>query len=78
MNRQDLHRFRLWSVDVHRYMNIVETATDLTAYDVIANLHPDSLLRYSNFVVALNGHVDGCSISLEPETFPKYGRYFSV
>ena len=22
MNRQDLHRFRLWSVDVHRYMNI--------------------------------------------------------
>ena len=63
---------------IHRYMNIVETATDLTAYDVIANLHPDSLLRYSNFVVALNGHVDGCSISLEPETFPKYGRYFSV
>ena len=63
---------------IHRFMNIVETATDLTACDVVANLHPDSLFAYSNYVVALNGHIDGCSISLEPETFPKYGRYFSV
>ena len=63
---------------IHRFMNIVETATDLTACDVVANLHPDSLFAYSNYVVALNGHIDGCSISLEPETFPQYGRYFSV
>ena len=63
---------------ITRYMNIVKTATDLTAWDVIANLQPDSLLTYSNYVVALNGHIDGCSISLEPETFPQYGRYFSV
>ena len=63
---------------IHRYMNIAETATDLTAFDVMANLHPDSLFAYSNYVVTLNGHIDGCSISLEPETFPQYGRYFSV
>ena len=63
---------------ITRYMNIVKTATDLTAWDVVANLQPDSLLTYSNYVVALNGHIDGCSISLEPGTFPQYGRYFSV
>lgn len=63
---------------IKRYMNFVETATDLTAWDVIANLHPDSLFMYSNYVVRLNSHIDGCSISLEPGTFPKFGRYFSV
>ena len=63
---------------IHRYMNIAETATELTACDVIANLHPDSLFAYTSYVVTMNGHVDGCSVSLEPETFPQYGRYFSV
>ena len=63
---------------IHRYMNIAETATELTACDVIANLHPDSLFTYTSYVVTMNGHVDGCSVSLEPETFPQYGRYFSV
>ena len=63
---------------IHRYMNIAETATELTACDVMANLHPDSLFTYTSYVVTMNGHVDGCSVSLEPETFPQYGRYFSV
>lgn len=63
---------------ISRYKNIVETATNLTAIDVINNLQPDSLLTYSHYVVALNGQIDGCSISLEPEIFPQYGRYFSV
>jgi signal transduction histidine kinase len=63
---------------VSHYMDIVQTATDLTAWDVVANLEPDSLWAYSNYVVSLNGHIDGCSISLEPDVFPKYGRYFSV
>ena len=63
---------------ISRYMNIVETATDLVAYDVLQNLQPDSLWSYSNMVVTLNGHIDGCSISLEPNVFPQYGRYFSV
>ena len=62
---------------ISRYMNIVETATDLAAYDVLQNAQPDSLWSYSNMVVTLNGHIDGCSISLEPNVFPQYGRYFS-
>ena len=61
-----------------RYKNIAETATNITAVDVVNNLHPDSLLAYSYYVVALNSYIDGCSISLEPETFPQYGRYFSA
>ena len=63
---------------ITRYMRIVQTATDLTAGDVIDHLQPDSLLTYSNYVVAFNSHIDGCSISMEPDVFPKYGRYFSV
>ena len=63
---------------IHRYMNIAETATELTACDVMANLHPDSLFTYTSYVVTMNNYVDGCSVSLEPETFPQYGRYFSV
>ena len=63
---------------IHRYMNIAETATELTACDVMANLHPDSLFTYTSYVVTMNNNVDGCSVSLEPETFPQYGRYFSV
>ncbi|MBO4718315.1 MAG: histidine kinase [Prevotella sp.] len=63
---------------IHRYMNIVETATDINDWEVIAHMDPDSILSYSRFIVMLNGHIDGCSISFEPNTFPKYGRHFSV
>ena len=63
---------------VSRYMGMIETATDINDWAVTANLHPDSLLAYSNFIVSINGSVDGCSISTEPNVFPKYGRYFSA
>ena len=63
---------------VSRYMSMVETATDVNDWAVTANLHPDSLLAYSNFIVLMNGNIDGCSISTEPNVFPKFGRYFSV
>ena len=63
---------------VNRYMTTVRTATDINAWKATDNLHPDSLMAYSRFVVQLNGHTDGCSISTEPNIFPKYGRYFSV
>ena len=61
---------------VCRYMTTVQTATDINAWQAIDNLHPDSLQAYSRFVVQMNGHTDGCSISMEPNVFPKYGRYF--
>ena len=61
-----------------RYMDMVQTATDINAWEVMDNLNPDSILNISRYVVAFNGHIDGCSISTEPNVFPKYGRYFSA
>ena len=63
---------------IDRYMNIVETATDINDWEVTAHLDPDSILAYSRSIVMLNGQIDGCSISAEPNTFPKYGRNFSA
>lgn len=63
---------------IDRYMNSVETATDINGWEVTNNLTPDSLLAYSRFIVTLNGYIDGCSISTEPNVFPKYGKYFSA
>ena len=61
-----------------RFMNIVETATDVNDWEVVENLQPDSLLSYSRYIVLLNSHIDGCSISTEPDMFPQYGRHFSA
>ena len=63
---------------INRYMSAVETATDINDWEIIKNLQPDSLLAYSHYIVTLNGYVDGCSISTEPNIFPQYGRYFSA
>lgn len=63
---------------INRYMNNVETATDINDWEVTENLNPDSLLTLSRFIVEMNGNLDGCSISTEPDIFPKYGRYFST
>ena len=62
----------------HRHMHTVETATDINYWLIMRYLRPDSLLTISNRVVRLNPHVDGCSISMEPDVFPQYGRYYSV
>ena len=61
-----------------RYMNAVETATHIYGWEILENMQPDSLLAISHRVVQLNTHIDGCSISTEPNVFPQYGRYFSV
>ena len=63
---------------ITRFMDIVETATDVNDWEVTANLDPDSILAISRGIVMLNGHIDGCSISTEPNIFPKYGRNFSA
>ncbi len=62
----------------YRHLKTVQTATDVNDWLVTKYLQPDSLLALSNRIVRLNGHVDGCSISTEPEIFPEYGRYFSA
>lgn len=61
-----------------RFMGIVEVATNVNDWEVTENLHPDSLLALSRYIVWSNGHVDGCSISTEPDMFPQYGRHFSA
>ena len=66
------------SLRVNRYLMAVETATNINDWRVAENLQPDSLLAISNQVVRLNPHISGCSISTEPNVFPKYGRYFSA
>ncbi len=63
---------------IRRAMNIVETATDINDWEILAHLNPDSILAYSRFIVMLNSQIDGCSISTEPNTFPKFGRHFSA
>lgn len=60
------------------YLITVETATNTDGWLILQNLHPDSLLQLSHRIVAMNLSVDGCSISLEPDVFPAYGKYFSV
>ncbi len=63
---------------VSRNMATIETATNANSWLVTHPLHPDSLLALSHRIVQLNPHIDGCSISTEPDVFPQYGRYFSV
>ena len=63
---------------ITRNMDMVETATDVNDWLVVENLQPDSILTYSRNIVMLNGHIDGCSISTEPNIFPQYGRHFSA
>lgn len=61
-----------------RYLQVVETATNVTEWQILENMHPDSLQAYSHRIILLNPDIDGCGISLEPDYFSQYGRYFSV
>ena len=63
---------------VNHYLKAVETATNANAWLAEEYMQPDSLLSISRRVVVMNASVDGCSISAEPDMFPKYGRHFSA
>ena len=63
---------------IDRYMNTVETATNINDWEVTEYMNPDSVLACSNYVVSMNSYIDGCSVSMEPNIFPKFGKYFSV
>ncbi|MBQ7510124.1 MAG: histidine kinase [Prevotella sp.] len=62
------------------FLNIstTETANNAFRWQAEEWLHPDSLLAFSRRTVLLNAHIDGCAISVEPDIFPQYGRYFSA
>lgn len=63
---------------LNRHLMTIETATNANMWLVEQNFTPDSLLYYAYRIVSLNPHIDGCSISAQPDMFPKYGRYFSA
>ena len=56
----------------------IENATNSYSWMIEQSFQPESLLGYSNLIVRLNPHIDGCSISAEPDMFKKYGKHFSV
>ena len=63
---------------LNRHFLTIETATNANLWQVEQVFTPDSLLYFANRIVSLNPHIDGCSISAQPDMFPKYGRYFSA
>ena len=63
---------------LRNYMSTVENATNASAWLAEEYFVPDSLLSISHRVVQLNSHVNGCSITAEPDMFPQTGRYFSA
>ena len=63
---------------LNRHFITIETATNANLWQVEQVFTPDSILYFANRIVSLNPHIDGCSISAQPDMFPKYGRYFSA
>ena len=59
-------------------MGEVETAADNMAWYVDGCQDPDSLIRDTREILIENPHFHSCSISMEPNYFPRYGRYFSI
>lgn len=60
------------------YLNEVETVTRNMKWLVARNMQPDSLLAYTHRIVELNPNLNGCSITTEPDYFPKLGHNFSA
>lgn len=63
---------------ISRNLMTIETATNTYCWMIEQSFKPDSLLEFTNRLVRLNPHIDGCSISAEPDIFPEYGRLFSA
>lgn len=63
---------------LNRHFITIETATNANLWQVEQVFTPDSILYFANRIVSLNPHIDGCSISAEPNLFPQHGRYFSA
>jgi len=63
---------------INRKVAMVEMATRANDWLVVQDMRPEALLGLTHRIVALNSHIDGCSVSLEPGMLPEYGRYFSA
>lgn len=60
---------------LRNHMTIVETAANSSTWYAVEHFNPDSLLALTNRIVRLNRHVNGCSITAEPDMFPAIGRF---
>jgi signal transduction histidine kinase len=63
---------------VRNYMNTIETSTNANAWLLEEHFTPDSLESVSKRMVRFNPNILSCSVSTVPNTFPQYGRYFSI
>ena len=63
---------------ISRNLMTIENATNTYSWMAERAFEPDSILELTNRIVRLNPHIDGCSISAEPDLFPKYGRQYSA
>ena len=59
-------------------MGEVEAAADNMAWYVDGCQDPDSLIRVTREILVNNPHFNSCTISMEPNYFKRYGRYFSI
>ncbi len=63
---------------VVNFMTAVETAGNANVWTLEENFNPESLEALSNRIVRMNASVLSCAVSAVPNTFPEFGRYFSV
>jgi signal transduction histidine kinase len=61
-----------------RNLMTIENATNAYTWMIEQSFEPEKILGYTNMIVRLNPHIDGCSISAEPDMFKKYGKHFSA
>ena len=61
-----------------RTLMTIENATNTYSWMIEKSFQPDQLLDLTRRIVFLNPNIDGCSVSAEPDMFPKYGRHFSA
>lgn len=73
--RQILDNTALRITDI---MGDVESVADNMAWYVERCQDPDSLIRDTREILTNNPHFHSCSISMEPDYFKRYGRYFSI
>lgn len=59
-------------------MNEVETATVNAAREMASQLNPEDIITETREILMNNPHFHSCSISMEPEFFKDYGRFFSI
>ena len=63
---------------INGIMEETELVTNFLATTTPHHLHPDSLLVFTRRAVIENPFLTGMAISMEPNFFPKMGRYYSA